>query len=161
MPTNHFVDLGEPVLKNIARPIRVYAVKSTDGLPLLSTRAAQQKLDAPRLSIVVLPLANLGGDKEQDYFADSITETLTTDLSRIPGAFVISHGTALTFKGRVSDAKQLGRELGVRYVLGVVYRATAVASASMLTSWMRRPALISGLSGLTSHALIYSTCRMR
>jgi class 3 adenylate cyclase len=61
-----FVDLGEPVLKNIARPIRVYAVKSTDGLPLLSTRAAQRKLDAPRLSIVVLPLANLGGDKEQD-----------------------------------------------------------------------------------------------
>jgi TolB-like protein len=70
-----------------------------------------------RLSIVVLPFANLGGDPEQEYFVDGVTESLTTDLSRISGAFVIARNTAFTFKGKAIDVKNLGRELGVRYVL--------------------------------------------
>jgi adenylate cyclase len=73
--------------------------------------------DAPRLSIVVLPFSNLSGDPSQEYFADGITEDLTTDLSRIAGSFVISRNTAFTFKGKTVDSRQVGRELGVRYVL--------------------------------------------
>ena len=72
---------------------------------------------APRLSIVVLPFANIGGDPEQEYFVDGVTESLTTDLSRISGAFVIARNTAFTFKGKAVDVKKLGRELNVRYVL--------------------------------------------
>ena len=72
---------------------------------------------APRLSIVVLPLANPGGDPNHDYFVDGVTESLTTDLSRISGSFVIAHNTALTFKGKAVDVRQIGRELNVRYVL--------------------------------------------
>jgi TolB-like protein/class 3 adenylate cyclase/Flp pilus assembly protein TadD len=73
--------------------------------------------EAPRLSIVVLPFSNLSGDPSQDYFADGITEDLTSDLSRIAGSFVISRNTAFAFKGKAVDARQIGRELGVRYVL--------------------------------------------
>jgi adenylate cyclase len=72
---------------------------------------------APRLSMVVLPFTNLSGDPRQEYVADGITEDLTTDLSRIAGSFVISRNTAFTFKGKAVDARQVGRELGVRYVL--------------------------------------------
>jgi TolB-like protein/Tfp pilus assembly protein PilF len=72
---------------------------------------------APRLSIVVLPFTNIGGDPEQDYFADGVTESLTTDLSRISGSFVIGRHTAFTYKGKVVDLRQIGRELNVRYVL--------------------------------------------
>ena len=71
----------------------------------------------PRLSIVVLPFANIGGDSEQDYFVDGVTESLTTDLSRISGSFVIARNTAFTFKGKAVDVKKIGRELNVRYVL--------------------------------------------
>lgn len=74
-------------------------------------------IEAPRLSIVVLPFANLSGDPSQDYFADGITEDLTSDLSRIAGSFVISRNTAFTFKGKAVDVRRIGRELGVRYVL--------------------------------------------
>ena len=65
----------------------------------------------------MLPFANIGGDPEQDYFADGVTESLTTDLSRIAGSFVIARNTAFTFKGKALDVKQIGRELNVRYVL--------------------------------------------
>jgi TolB-like protein/class 3 adenylate cyclase/Tfp pilus assembly protein PilF len=79
---------------------------------------------APRLSIVVLPFANLGGDPGQDYFVDAITENLTTDLSRISGSFVIARNSAFTYKGKAVDARQVGRELNVRYVLeGSVQRS--------------------------------------
>ena len=71
----------------------------------------------PHLSIVVLPFANLSGDATQDYFADGVTESLTTDLSRISGSFVIARNTAFTFKGKNVDAKDIGKQLGVRYVL--------------------------------------------
>ena len=72
---------------------------------------------APRLSIVVLPFENLSGDKEQDYFADGLTDDLTTDLSHLENSFVIARGTAFTYKGKAVDPKQIGRDLGVRYVL--------------------------------------------
>ncbi|MEW9586750.1 hypothetical protein [Paraburkholderia sp. DGU8] len=72
---------------------------------------------APRFSIVVLPFANVGGNPEQEYFADGVTDSLTTDLSRIPGAFVIAHNSALSYKGKPVGARQIGRELRVRYVM--------------------------------------------
>jgi TolB-like protein/DNA-binding winged helix-turn-helix (wHTH) protein len=79
---------------------------------------------APRLSIVVLPFANLSGDPDQQYFADGITEDVTTDLSRIVDMFVISRNTAFTYRNKPVDTKQIGRELGVRYVLdGSVQRS--------------------------------------
>ena len=81
-------------------------------------------LDRPRLSIAVLPFSNLSGDPGQDYFSDGITEDLTTDLSRIEGAFVIGRNTMQTYRGKAVDVRQLGRELGIRYVLeGSVRRA--------------------------------------
>jgi adenylate cyclase len=80
--------------------------------------------EAPRLSIVVLPFTNLSGDPNQDYFADGITEDLTSDLSRLAGSFVISRNTAFTFKGKAVDARQVGRELSVRYVLEGSVRRT-------------------------------------
>jgi adenylate cyclase len=98
------------------------------SLPPSATAAATASItrppNAPRLSFVVLPFANLSSDPEQDYFADGITHDLTTDLSRIPGSFVIAGTTAFTYKGKSVDVKQIGRELGVRYVLeGSVRRA--------------------------------------
>ena len=86
--------------------------------PRFMAASVDDKLaNAPRLSIVVLPFENLSGDKEQDYFADGITDDLTTDLSHIADSFVIARSTALTFKGKPVDAKTIGRELGVRYAL--------------------------------------------
>src|SRR5207248_6222509 len=72
---------------------------------------------APRLSIVVLPFVNLSSDPEQEYFADGIADDLTTDLSRLSGSFVIARNTAFTYKSKSVDVKQIGRELGVRYVI--------------------------------------------
>ena len=120
-----FADLGEQNLKNIARPVRAYAVVR-DGLsPATQTeRARPSPYSPPRLSIVVLPFANLSGDPEQDYFVDGVTESLTTDLSRISGSFVIGRHTAFTYKGKALDLKKIGRELNVRYVLeGSVQRS--------------------------------------
>ena len=113
-----FVDLGEKGLKNIARPVRVYAVAmgSRSAAPAHSASETNRH-GAPRLSIVVLPFANIGGDPQQEYFVDGVTESLTTDLSRIRRAVVIARNTAFTYKGKPLDAKMIGRELNVRYVL--------------------------------------------
>jgi TolB-like protein len=107
----NFVDRGEQSLKNIARSIRVYALARAAAAPEAG------KPEPPHLSIVVLPFTNIGGDPEQDYFVDGVTESLTTDLSRIAGSFVIARNTAFTYKGKPYDVKQIGRELNVRYVL--------------------------------------------
>ncbi|MGY3287948.1 TolB-like protein [Bradyrhizobium sp. LM3.6] len=97
----------------IARPdLSIVATPDRSDLGDPSTPPAM-----PRLSIVVLPFANLGGDAEQEYFADGVTDSLTTDLSRIGGAFVIGRNTAFTFKGKAVDVREIGRELNVRYVL--------------------------------------------
>jgi TolB-like protein len=110
-------DLGATQLKNIAEPVHVYSVEvGAQPQPAAST--------PPRLSIVVLPFAKIGGDAEQEYFVDGVTESLTTDLSRISGSFVIGRNTAFTYKGKHVDLKQIGRELNVRYVLeGSVQRS--------------------------------------
>ena len=164
-----FEDMGEQNVKNIARPVRVYALRPeavadlpVAGVPVAvpprrrgaiaamvvvasmalviavvawwgwrATRSSptppavvaaavtpnSQPLLAPRLSIVVLPFANLSSDPEQQYFADGITEDLTTDLSRIADMLVISRNSAFTYKDKPVNAKQIGRELGVRYAL--------------------------------------------
>ncbi len=117
-----FEDMGEQSVKNIARPVRAYSLRpeGTAGLPtgsVSATTSSSPAVAAPRLSIVVLPFTNLSDDREQQYFADGITEDLTTDLSRLPNMFVISRNTAFTYKDKRVDTKQIGRELGVRYVL--------------------------------------------
>jgi len=112
-----FTDLGEQTLKNIARPIRAYAVVRGGGGATQHGGTTLSTPSARRLSIVVLPFANFAGDPEQEYFVDGVTESLTTDLSRLNGAFVIARNTAFTFKGKAVDVKKLGRELNVRYVL--------------------------------------------
>jgi adenylate cyclase len=125
-----FEDLGEQSVKNIARPVRVYTMsaESVASLPPVCPMAEAGKpvssSTEPRLSIVVMPFANLSNDPEQEYFADGITDDLTTDLSRISGSFVIARNTAFTYKGRSVDVRQIGRELGVRYVLEGSVRRT-------------------------------------
>jgi TolB-like protein/class 3 adenylate cyclase/cytochrome c-type biogenesis protein CcmH/NrfG len=112
------IDLGPMALKNIAEPIRVYSLEVSHPTAAVSPSASvSQKAVPPRLSIVVLPFANIGADPEQDYFVDGVTESLTTDLSRISGAFVIGRSTAFSYKGKSPDLKRIGRELNVRYVL--------------------------------------------
>ena len=151
-------DLGAIQLKNIAEPVRVYALevgKSAQAKPTkpavrkrwpfallgagivalvaiaggawyflganrpatVTSNAPATRADAAHLSIVVLPFTNLSGDPSQDYFADGITENLTTDLSRIRNSFVIARNTAFTFKGKNIPIKEISKELGVRYVL--------------------------------------------
>jgi TolB-like protein len=118
-------DLGPIELKNINRPIRVYSLQI--GEPRQApVRAPGESAPPPRLSLVVLPFANTGGDPEHEHFVDGVTESLTTDLSRMRGAFVIGRNTAFTYKGKAIDLKQIGRELNVRYILeGSVQRAGA------------------------------------
>ena len=158
-----FVDLGERALKNIVRPVRVYALspaavaasadrvavaapensaargwrrwiyaiaacailalavgwyelRSWSHSPSVAASSATPAT-APKLSIVVLPFENLSGDPEQEYFADGLTEDLTTDLSHLAGSFVIARNTAFTYKGKPIDVRAIGRELGVRYAL--------------------------------------------
>jgi adenylate cyclase len=174
-----FEDMGEQSVKNIARPVRAYAMSSAvvASVPLVSTPArpsparrlispqraaisaglaaaigigivtcwtwpqgstpavavpavsvqtppAIVSAPAPRMSFVVLPFENLSTDPDQEYFSDGITDDLTTDLSRISGSFVIARNTAFTYKGKPVEVKQIGRELGVRYVIeGSVRRA--------------------------------------
>ena len=103
-------DLGEPALKNIAAKIRVFRVRLSDA-----ERPALPLPDKP--SLVVLPFQNMSGEPEQEYFADGMVEEITTGLSRIRSLFVIARTSAFTYKGRAVDVRQVGRELGVRYVL--------------------------------------------
>jgi TolB-like protein/class 3 adenylate cyclase len=119
-----FIDLGEKALKNIARPVHVYAVRIEADGSQSAPPPAPSEFGPPRLSIVVLPFANIGGDTEQDYFVDGVTESLTTDLSRIRGSFVIARNTAFTYRGKAFDVTKIGRELNVRYALeGSVQRS--------------------------------------
>ena len=114
-----FVDLGEQAVKNIAQPVRVWRV----GPEVAATSTASASAGRPALplpdkpSLVVLPFQNMSGDPEQEYFTDGMTEEITTALSRIRQFFVIARNTAFTYKGKKLDLKQVGRELGVRYLL--------------------------------------------
>jgi TolB-like protein/class 3 adenylate cyclase/Tfp pilus assembly protein PilF len=120
-----FVDLGEMRLKNIARPVRVYEIKTDfESAAEASFSDGVRRPGPPHLSIVVLPFVNLAGDAEQNYFVDGVTESLTTDLSQMSGMLVIGRNTAFSYKSKPVDLKQIGRELNVRYVLeGSVQRS--------------------------------------
>jgi adenylate cyclase len=109
-----FEDLGEQQVKNIARPVRVYRVL-IDGTAS-ETPAAPAIPDRP--SIAVLPFENMSADSEQEYFADGMVEDIITGLSRIRWLLVIARNSSFTYKGQIVDVKRVGRELGVRYVLG-------------------------------------------
>jgi TolB-like protein/class 3 adenylate cyclase len=128
-----FSDLGERSLKNIARPMRVYAVKMGVGDSLNRPHSLSLEMSAPpRLSVVVLPFANMGGDPKHDYFVDGVTESLTTDLSRMSGSIVIARNTAFTYKGKPIDVRAIGRELNVRYVMeGSVQRGDATVRVNV------------------------------
>jgi TolB-like protein len=119
-----FEDAGEQLLKNIERPVRVYRVRL--GGATSTTRPTVTLPDKP--SIAVLPFQNMSGDPEQEYFADGIVEEITTALSHFRQLFVVARNSSFAYKGRALDVKQVGRELGVRYVLegGVRKAATRV-----------------------------------
>src|ERR1700730_17044680 len=115
-----FDDIGEQSLKNIARPVRVYRVRlaTADNTPKVTPTESGPALPLPaKPSIAVLPFANMSGDPEQEYFADGMVEEIITALSRIRWLFVISRNSSFTYKGQAVNVKQVGRELGVRYVL--------------------------------------------
>lgn len=117
-----FRDLGERELKNIARPVRVFEVVTGNGR---STKSPEFGPVTPRRpSVAVLPFANMGGDNEQEYFADGVVEDIITALSRFRDFAVVARNSSFVYKGRAVDVRQVGRELGVRYVLeGSVRRA--------------------------------------
>ena len=119
-------DLGATMLKNIAEPIRVYSLEVgvaslASGTPQSRTvvrdRVSEALEQPDRPSIAVLPFQNMSGDPEQEYFADGMVEDIITALSRFKSLFVIARNSSFTYKGRAVDIKQVGRELGVRYVL--------------------------------------------
>jgi adenylate cyclase len=122
-----FEDLGHLSVKNIARPLHAFALRpevivtlaaeTALTLPTAGVVATGFRSGAPRLSIVVLPFANLSHDRDQQYLADGITDDVTTDLSRIPDMVVISRNTAFTYRDKPVDTRQLARELSVRYIL--------------------------------------------
>jgi adenylate cyclase len=137
-----FEDLGEQQVKNIARPVRVYRVRDLRATPspvegharpFLRTSPPPEQPAAPREvlggpdtpSIAVLPFANMSGDPEQEYFADGITEDITTALSRLRWLFVIARNSTFTYKGKAVDVRQVALELGVRYVLEGSVRTSA------------------------------------
>lgn len=117
-------DLGPQLLKNIVEPVRIYRIATE---PSVKPAQAQFLLALPdRPSIAVLPFENLSGDPDQEYFADGIVEEIITALSRFPTLFVIARHSSFTYKGRNVDAKQIGRELGVRYLIEGSVRKSAL-----------------------------------
>ncbi len=107
-----FDDLGEHTVKNIARPVHVFALRA-----IAATAVAAARRERPRLSICVLPFANMSGDPEQEYFSDGITEDIITDLSKVSALGVVSRNTAFTFKAKPIDVAQVARQLKVSHIL--------------------------------------------
>ena len=121
-------DMGSQSLKNIAEPMRAWRArtgKSSSPTTRLPTETAQPLALPDKPSIAVLPFQNMSGDPDQDYFADGMVDEITTALSRFKSLFVIARNSSFTYKGRVVDIKQVGRELGVRYVLEGSVRKSA------------------------------------
>src|SRR5271169_5454756 len=114
-----FVDLGEQTLKNIARPMRAYHLTSgrSPSEAAISEKPSVRLALPDKPSIAVLPFQNMSGDPEQEYFVDGIVEDIITGLSRIKWLFVIARNSSFAYKGKSVDVRQVGRELGVRYVL--------------------------------------------
>jgi adenylate cyclase len=123
-----FVDLGVQQVKKIQEPIRAYQVGAPCEAREVSARAVEIESPPPlpdKPSIAVLPFQNMSGDAEQEYFADGVVEDIITALSRFNSLFVIARNSSFTYKGKPVDIKQVGRELGVRYVLqGSVRKST-------------------------------------
>src|SRR5205823_2033480 len=111
-----FLDGGEQTLKNIARPARVYR-SLLESMPAPPAPAATALPLPDKPSIAVLPFQNMSGDPDQEYFVDGIVEEIITALSHIRWLFVIARNSSFTYKGQAVDVKQVGRELGVRYIL--------------------------------------------
>lgn len=122
-----FDDLGEKLLKNIDRPVRLYSVRHPGLAPgKVLNKVAAKPLPLPdKPSIAVLPFQNMSGDPEQEYFADGVVDDMITALSRFKSLFVIARNSSFTYKGKAVDIKQVGRELGVRYVLEGSVRRSA------------------------------------
>jgi adenylate cyclase len=121
-----FDDKGEIALKNIARPVQVFAISGAKESKTTVSPESKPALALPdKPSIAVLPFTNMSGDPEQDYFADGIAEDIITALSHFKALFVIARNSSFTYKGRAVDVKQVGRELGVRYVLEGSVRKSA------------------------------------
>jgi adenylate cyclase len=119
-----FSDRGEQQFKNIAHPVRVYALAAAAAAPTTQRTVHASTIAAERPSIAVLAFENMSGDAEQEYFCDGISEDIITDLAKINGLAVIGRQSAFAYKGRAVDLRQVGRELGVHYVLeGSVRRA--------------------------------------
>ncbi|WP_298363523.1 adenylate/guanylate cyclase domain-containing protein [uncultured Bradyrhizobium sp.] len=119
-------DAGEQTLKNIARPVHVYRIMiDPNGWPATSRGEVPALALPDKPSIAVLPFQNMSGDPEQEYFADGMVEEIITTLSRVRQLFVIARNSSFTYKGRAVDIKQVGRELGVRYVLEGSVRKSA------------------------------------
>jgi len=113
-----FEDRGEQQVKNIVRPVRVYRIQGRAAPVAQVSLAPPQSLPLPdKPSIAVLPFANMSGDPEQEYFADGMVEEIITALSRIRSLFVIARNSTFTYKGQALDLQQVGRELGIRYVV--------------------------------------------
>jgi adenylate cyclase len=135
-----FADLGDQNLKNIARPVRVYRIELGEarvGPPAAATAATAALVLPDGPSIAVLPFQNMSGDIEQDYFCDGMVEDIITGLARIKWLFVIGRNSSFAYKGKSPDIRQVGRNLGVRYVLeGSVRR---VGLFGFIGWWPARP----------------------
>jgi adenylate cyclase len=112
-----FVDLGEQALKNIARPVRVYQLDLAPRTPSAPEAPQLKPAQPDKPSIAVLAFNNMSGDPEQEYFSDGISDDIITDLSKLSELHVIARNSTFTYKGKAVDVKQVGRDLGVRYVL--------------------------------------------
>ena len=158
-----FADLGAQQVKNIQEPIRAYQVSDVRMNALHAHLADARELpplpDKP--SIAVLPFQNMCGDPEQEYFADGMVEDIITALSRFKSLFVIARNSSFTYKGKSVDIKQVGRELGVRYVLEGSVRKAAARFVSLASSSMPLPEHICGPIGLTDLWMTSSSCRIR
>jgi hypothetical protein len=163
-------DLGATQLKNIAEPVRVYSLEV--GVPAPAKPASQAEPTTPdkpsaglalpdKPSIAVLPFQNMSGDPEQEYFADGMVEEIITGLSRIKWLFVIARNSSFVYKGKAVHVRQVGRELGVRYVLEGPFARQGTACASPPSCSNPKPGHIFGPTDMTENWGTFSTCRIR
>ena len=158
-------DLGEHQVKNITRPVRVFRVPVAGAEPITGTPVSEKAV-APALpdkpSIAVLPFDNMSGDPEQEYFADGMTEDLITDLSKLSGLLVIGRNSSFVYKGTSVDLRQVGRELGVHYVLeGSVRKAGNRVRINAQLIDAQSGHHVWAENAMTAPSTTYSSCRTR
>ena len=162
-------DLGPTQLKNIAEPVRVYSLEVGGPAPAKHAPQAEPATPEPsarlalpdKPSIAVLAFQNMSGDPEQEYFADGMVEDIITGLSRIKWLFVIARNSSFVYKGKAVDVRQVGRELGVRYVLEGACARPGTACASPRSCSKPKPGRIFGPTDTTGRWRTFSTCRTR